>query len=355
MLCPLPLAPSRPLVSVVVPAYNAERWLGKTLLSACSQSLQDIEILVVDDGSIDGTAAVAESFIRRDPRVRLIRRENGGVGAARNTGIAAAKGRYIAPLDADDIWHPLKLESQVECMESGGEDMGFSYCWSEKIDLESNVIAMSFPFETEGWVRESLILRNFVGSASVPMFRASALEKSGLYLSRSEQAGVQGCEDWDLCLRLAESFRVGLVRQTLVGYRQVPGCMSLDAASMAKSYEVAMQRAKERNPDIARAVFRQSAGIFYSYLVSKCCAANDHAACLRAMVKAIAADPKLIANRRFHRMGLKSLMRLLAGSRRGSSCGVAKEENGGSRKAFAEGKGTGSGTTDEVASRSSVR
>ncbi|MEK7954055.1 glycosyltransferase family 2 protein [Luteolibacter soli] len=304
-----------PIVTVVIPAFNAEAWLSLTLESACSQTLREIEILVVDDDSRDGTARIALDYAARDPRVRLIQRENGGVGAARNSGIREARGKYIAPLDADDLWFPEKLEAQVACMEAGGEEMGMSYCWSEKIDSQGQRLTDSFPFEIEGRAPVPLILRNFIGNASVPMFRASALADVGLYLNCEEQEGSQGCEDWDLCIRVAEKYTIGLVRRPLVGYRQVEACMSLNIPWMSLSYEIAMRRARERNPGIPREVFRWSAGNFYSYLCSKCFLWTDYPGCLKSMIKAISSDPMLITNRRLHLMGLKSLVRIMTGTR----------------------------------------
>jgi len=302
-------------VTVVVPAYNAERWLALTLESACQQTLREIEVLVVDDGSSDRTVQVALDFARRDPRVRLICRKNGGVGAARNSAILEARGKYIAPLDADDLWSPDKLAAQVACMEAGGEEMGMCYCWSEKIDANGDRITESYPFDLEGTVLRPLILRNFIGSGSVPMFRTSALREVGNYLERSEQGGVQGCEDWDLSLRLAERHLIGLVPKCLVGYRQLVDCMSLNAAGMSQSFEVIMNRAKGRNPEMPRTVFRWSAGIFYSYLVAKCYLWADYRGCLSSMTKAVAADPILVFNRRFYLMGLKSIVRIVTRTR----------------------------------------
>jgi hypothetical protein len=191
--------------------------------------------------------------------------------------------------------------------------MGFVYCWSEKIDGRGRLITGSFPFENEGWVHLELIHRNFVGSGSNPLFRAKALKRTGLYLTREEQGGVQGCEDWDLSLRLAEHYQVGLVRQSLVKYRQLAGCMSLNASGMSRSYEIVMARARKRRPDVARKVFRWSAGNFYSYLVAKCYLWGDHEGCLRSIAKAVLADPLLLVNRRFYSMGLKSLVKHVTG------------------------------------------
>ena len=100
------------LISVVVPVYNAQRTLDETLLSIRSQSYRNIEVLVIDDGSIDISAAIAARHARIDGRIRLIRQANAGVAAARNRGIAEAKGDLIAPIDADDLWTAEKLEKQ---------------------------------------------------------------------------------------------------------------------------------------------------------------------------------------------------------------------------------------------------
>ncbi len=312
---PNPRTPCEVLVSVVIPACNAETWLPLTLESACRQTLREIEILVVDDGSTDRTAEIVENYSARDARIRLIRRENGGVGAARNSAIAEARGRYVAPLDADDIWSPDKLAAQVACMEAGGERMGMCYCWSEKIDARGKRITAGCPFEIEGSVLRPLVLRNFVGSGSVPMFRTAALKKVGYYLERSEQGGVQGCEDWDLSLRIAERYQVGLVRRCLVGYRQLAECMSLNADGMSRSYEVVMTRAKARNTGLPPEAYRWSAGNFYSYLVSKCYLWGDYRGCLHSMARAMSADLMLFGNRRFYLMALKSLVRIVTGTR----------------------------------------
>ncbi len=97
-----------PLVSAVLPAFNAERYLGEAIRSVLEQDARPLEILVVDDGSADGTAAVAEGF---GEAVRLLRCAHGGIGAARNRGVAAARGELVAFLDADDVWPPGRLRA----------------------------------------------------------------------------------------------------------------------------------------------------------------------------------------------------------------------------------------------------
>lgn len=107
-----------PLVSIVTPAYNAASVLGQTIESVQAQSFSNWEMIIVDDVSMDGTIALAERYALKDDRIRIIRRaENGGPAAARNKGMEAAHGRYIAFLDADDLWLPHKLERQLAFMD----------------------------------------------------------------------------------------------------------------------------------------------------------------------------------------------------------------------------------------------
>ena len=127
------------LVSVIIPAFNAAANIRQTLNSVLAQTYQEIEVIVVDDGSSDATSAIVEEFVARDPRFQLVRQSNAGVGAARNTAIRKARGKYIAPLDADDFWFPEKLEKQVACIEQCGDETGLVYCWSTLIDRARRV------------------------------------------------------------------------------------------------------------------------------------------------------------------------------------------------------------------------
>jgi glycosyltransferase involved in cell wall biosynthesis len=305
-----------PVVSVIVAAFNASRWIGMSLDSARAQTLREIEIIVVDDGSVDDTPAVVAEFARRDPRIRLIRQENSGVGAARNTGIRNARGEFIATLDADDLWTPTKLEKQVRRIGQCGERTAMVYCWYQHVDEQGDGLGSHFPFTVEGEARRAIILRNFLGNASVPLFRAVSLRQTGLYLTREEQGGVQGCEDWDLSIRVAETWEVGVVQEVLVGYRQSDSCMSLGAAGMAASFRVVMDRARLRNPDLPAALFRWAEGHFQSYLVSKSYGSCDYRLCLAAVARAVRCDPVLILNWSLHKMTIKSFVWLVSGKRR---------------------------------------
>jgi glycosyltransferase involved in cell wall biosynthesis len=300
-----------PLVSVVIPAFNAAAHLGQTIASAAAQTYGTIEIIVVNDGSTDATEAIAVEFSARDSRIRVVNQSNAGVGAARNAGIRLARGQYVAPLDADDLWAPNKLERQVACIQSAGLGTGLVYCWSRNIDQRDRVVSWGFPHRAEGRVGAAMLLGNFAGNASVPLFRASALATVGGYLTRAEQDGAQGCEDWDLNVRLAERFRLACVPDYLVSYRQSSSGMSLDVEGMARSYETVIHGARTRRPDLPARLFAWSASRFYSYLVSKCYGWSNYSGALFYLGKMLLADPASLLSARNHRIAALALTHLV--------------------------------------------
>jgi glycosyltransferase involved in cell wall biosynthesis len=298
---------SLPLVSIVIPAYNAAPHLQQTLDCVFAQSCQSFEIIIVDDGSTDTTAAIAARARLRDSRVRLVSQPNLGVGAARNAGIRIARGKYIAPLDADDLWSPRKLERLIDRLAQAGPRAGLVYCWSRNIDQENRVISWGHPYQLEGRTGSALMLGNFVGSASVPIFRASTLAAVGPYLTREKQNGAQGCEDWDLHIRIAERFSLCCVPEYLVSYRQTGTSMSRDPRGMATSYETIVHRTQARNPELPSAFFMWSAGRFYTYLVNRCYGWSNYSGTLMCLAKVLSADPAAWLNSRNYRFGATAL------------------------------------------------
>ena len=125
------------LVSVVVPVYNGAATLDETLSSVRGQTWKALEIIVVDDGSTDRSVDIAAEHVRQDSRVQIVKQANAGVAAARNLGIALARSQYIAPVDADDLWAPDKIELQMAEIQEAGETMGLVYTWFIIIDDKS--------------------------------------------------------------------------------------------------------------------------------------------------------------------------------------------------------------------------
>ncbi len=146
---------TEPVVSIVTPAYNAARFLAVHLTSVQLQTFEAYEHLVVDDGSTDATAALLDAAAEREPRLRVIHQANGGARAARNAALAAARGRYIAFLDADDLWLPHKLSRQLAFMRSTGAAM--SYHHYRTIDEEGNLLS-----DKPIWMPKSVDYRRYL-------------------------------------------------------------------------------------------------------------------------------------------------------------------------------------------------
>jgi glycosyltransferase involved in cell wall biosynthesis len=224
-----------PLISVVVPFCNAGETLLRTLRSALRQTHSPIEIIAVDDGSTDDSLTLVKAAAREDSRIRVISQTNCGVAAARNTGIGAAQGEFVAPLDADDLWHPEKLERQLRCFEGAGPDVGLVYSWYRRIDEQDLVIAPSPSPVIEGRVLHRHLDWNFISNGSSPLVRTAIAREIG-YDPRLREAGNQGCEDYLLQVRVALRYQFRCAPGFLVGYRRSGGAMSGNVARMIRSH-----------------------------------------------------------------------------------------------------------------------
>lgn len=258
----------QPLVSVVIPACNAEVFIAKTLESVLSQTYQNIEIVVVDDGSSDKTAEIVTSFAQKDNRIRLLQQSNAGVAAARNLAIEKSTGEYIAPIDADDIWYPQNLEKQVQCLLESEPSVGVVYSWSLDINQEGLLTGGFYNSTIAGKVYKALIYKYFMGNASSSLIRRVCFQKVGGYNCKLKAENAQGCEDWELFLRIAEHYQFKVVPEFLVGYRQIPSSMSCNYAAMAKSHSLIMADVRQRHPEIPTDIYRWSSSTFYIYNIA---------------------------------------------------------------------------------------
>jgi glycosyltransferase involved in cell wall biosynthesis len=239
------------LVSVLIPAFNAEKYIRETLGSVASQTHRNLEVLVVDDGSSDGTGAIAEEVARCDRRFRSYRLPNRGVAAARNHALSLARGEFVAPIDADDLWHPRKVEKQLQMIVTAGSSVGLVYSWMCTISQSGFAIDFNRPRDDRASSPlQRLAETNFVGCASVPLMRTVAVREVGGYDESLRQAKAEGCEDYDLYLKLAERWSFALVPDYLVGYRRSAESMSTDVWKMRRSHEKVMQNLRNRCPDI---------------------------------------------------------------------------------------------------------
>ncbi len=215
-----------PVVSVVVSTYNRQKKLARALLSAINQSLKDIEIIVVDNASTDGTEELVRQF--HDPRVRYIRHEaNAGGGAARNTGIRAAGAEYIALLDDDDQWSPQKLEKQIAKMRQAPVQTGLVYVGTEIYDEHKSIVRQVNHPHYRGEVYQQLLLGTILGSVTSVLVKKECFIKSGLF-----DETLTSCQDWDMWLRIAQHFEFDFVDEILARINMHGEQISMDFSAM---------------------------------------------------------------------------------------------------------------------------
>ncbi|OCR00430.1 glycosyl transferase family 2 [Oscillatoriales cyanobacterium USR001] len=301
-----------PLVSVIIPAYNAEAFIAKTLLSVRSQTYHHIEILVVDDGSRDRTAEIVKSFAQEDPRIILLQQSNSGVAAARNLAIAKSQGEYIAPIDADDIWYPQNLEKKVQCLLASEPNVGLIYSWSIDINAADLFTGGFYNSIIEGEVYQALIYKYFLGNASTALIRRSCFDRVGGYNTQLKAQQAQGCEDWDLYLRIAEHYQFKVIPEFLVGYRQLATSMSCDYTEMAKSQSLVIANIQQKHPEISPNIYNWSLSSFHLYLAIKSSHNRNYQSSLFWLNKAFQEDWTMtLLHHNFYLLMIKNLLEFI--------------------------------------------
>jgi glycosyltransferase involved in cell wall biosynthesis len=286
-----------PKVSIVIPAYNAMKYLPETVASVFEQTYEDYEIIIVNDGSTDDIAHWVMEF--NHPKIQLISQENQGLSGARNTGIQNAQGDYIALLDADDLWHPTKLEKQVKLMDQSPE-AGLVYTWTALMDEGGQLTGRFFGAKDEGKVWKKLIEVNIVGCGSVPLIRRTCFEQVGLF-DRNLRSFV---EDWDLWLRMAPYFDFKVVNEPLVYYRQLPSSASRNWEAMATSYQIVIEKNFKAAPESMQYLKAKSSGFMALNVAWKPLQGHTPQPNIAAELrrKAIAQYPKIMLSREFWKL-----------------------------------------------------
>jgi glycosyltransferase involved in cell wall biosynthesis len=202
----------KPLISVVLPVWNGARWLTEAIDSIRRQTHDNFELVVVDDGSTDGSADIIEASARNDRRIRTFRQERNGLVAALNRGLSEAQGQLIARLDADDRAHLQRLHKQTEYLDQH-HDVGLLGSWAELIDEQGSVKGFR-KYRTRPESLKPLLLRTNPLLHSSIMVRQSVLHKVGFY-----RPAFEGAEDYDLWLRVSEIAKIANLPEYLVQYR----------------------------------------------------------------------------------------------------------------------------------------
>lgn len=230
-----------PLVSVVVAAYNMAAYLPLAVQSALGQTYQNIEVLVVDDGSTDGTRDLVGPLLE-DRRLKYFFQRNEGQASAKNRGVREARGQFIAFLDADDIWEREKLEKQIPLFLRSAA-VGVVYSRVAYIDETGKDLGIADNELFRGRVSGPLLIRNFIGFGT-SVVRAECFER----LEGFDESITMGI-DYDLWLRLSTQYEFDFVDRPLLRYRVWPGQMSGNCKGRYASGIAIMQRFLEQHPD----------------------------------------------------------------------------------------------------------
>ncbi len=256
MTPPFPISLPNPAVSVVIPVYNGAHLISASLESVFNQTFQDFEVLVVDDGSTDGTRELLQTF---EPQVRVFHQPNGGASSARNHAIRQARGEFIAFLDGDDLWEPRKLELQVETLRAHPESGLCStecVCFDEKREWPLHLLA-NVP--DAGMVFDLLLVDHCVTTSAV-MVRRACLDDVGCF-----DESLRGAEDYNLFLRLAKKYPFRFLRETLVKSRIHAGNLSANLAQMCRDEIVNLDKIDALYPELRLPRRKLQAGIWFRF------------------------------------------------------------------------------------------
>jgi glycosyltransferase involved in cell wall biosynthesis len=235
---------NEPTFTVAMPAYNAEATIAQAIRSVLAQTRDDFELIVVDDGSSDATPEIARSF--DDPRIRAVRQENQGLGAARNRAVADARGRYVSMLDSDDLWLPAYLETMGNTLDADVR-AGLAYTDAWVLDDETGRIrkttAMHYqdpplppPLDPLEFLRLLVVRGNFV-------FTSTTVRRSALRVLAGFNMLRTRAEDYELWLRVvANGYRAIRASGILAVYRKRSGSLSTDELAMVRGEREAIRR-----------------------------------------------------------------------------------------------------------------
>lgn len=223
-------------VSVIIPTHDRAHLIGPAIKSVLNQTYWDLEIVVVDDGSSDNTEEVVRSL--KDERIRYIRHEkNKGATAARNTGIKAAKGEYIAFQDSDDEWLPEKLEKQMKVFENVPLKVGVVYSGFLRIvNGKKEYIPYSWVIKKEGDIHKELLKGSFITTPSI-VVRKKCFEKAGMF-----DECLPRLQDWELVLRLSKYYDFKFIKEPLLISPFTPDSLSSSEAARIKALKLILEK-----------------------------------------------------------------------------------------------------------------
>lgn len=276
------------LVTVIMPAYNASRFIIGAIESVCKQTHRNLELIVVDDGSTDDTRACVELAMREDSRITLLQSENRGVSHARNLGIASARGECIATIDADDLWKREKIARQYELLRRSPETTGVVYCWAAGInDRREIVLPVWNDSLAVGNVLHAIVETGILSNGSTPLMKTRFVKAVGGY----DESIALG-EDWKFYTALAGLCDFAVIPECLTGYHIRDDSSSVQVAPMEAALERTTEWIRKRWPELPEELFRKRAFTIQCYLAFLTIRARNYAVAPRHLLNAVSAYPR---------------------------------------------------------------
>jgi glycosyltransferase involved in cell wall biosynthesis len=270
---------SNPAISVIIPTYNRSHLIGKSIQSVLNQTYSNFELIVVDDGSTDGTGEVVKAI--NDKRLKYILcNKNIGAAAARNVGIRLAKGDFIAFQDDDDEWLPKKLEKQIEIIEKSSPEVGVVYTALCRKKGNKNIYIPSKSKKTKkGNIHKSLLEGNFVSTQTI-FVRRDCFEIAGMF-----DENLPRLQDWELVIRLSKYYLFELIDEPLVLSYYTPQSISSNQKALVIALEIILSKHFE---DLK---LNNSLSTFYSMIGHQLCLNMDFERGQKFLVKAAKLSP----------------------------------------------------------------
>ncbi|WP_414620607.1 glycosyltransferase family 2 protein [Calothrix sp. CCY 0018] len=231
--------------TVVMPAYNAAAYLSQTIESVLSQTFTNFELIIIDDGSTDDTAAIADKYNKIDERVKVLVQCNQGVSATRNQGINLSQSKYIAFIDADDKWFPKNLKFHLEHLEKN-PDLGVSYAKVEFLNPDGSHTGKIARGRLTKLQPQHFLYENPTMTVSNIVVRRQVFEDIGCF-----DCTMSYSEDMDFLFRVVCShWKIEGIEQVLIGYRTTQGGLSSQLYKMEEGWETLMDKARANAPEL---------------------------------------------------------------------------------------------------------
>ncbi|MEH2437731.1 MAG: glycosyltransferase [Nostoc sp.] len=258
-----------PKISVIIPAYNSEKTIIYTVKSVLNQTFTDLELIVINDGSRDSTLEIVTQI--KDSRIKVFSYPNAGGNVSRNRGLHLAVGEFVSFLDADDLWTPDKLHSQLKALQEN-ITAKVAYSWTDYIDENGKFTLSGKRINLNGNVHENLLLNNFLENGSNPLICRKSLIQLGSF-----DESLSAAQDWDMWLRLASKFDFVCVPSVQILYRISANSVSSNLVRQEKSCLQVLKRAYKESSYLRKAPARStlkhnwniSLANLYKYLTCK--------------------------------------------------------------------------------------